>query len=64
MADICWACSVAPYHDYKDKHGIRCPSCGQKEKDDPAKAKVVEIRLPVAEAPKRAPVKRAARSKR
>lgn len=39
---LCWACSLSEYHDYKDQHGIRCPRCGQKEKDDPAKAKVVE----------------------
>ena len=58
MNDICWACSVAPYHDYKDKHGIRCPSCGQKEKDDPANApkKIVETR-PAAKAVAKSPVR-------
>jgi len=44
---LCWYCKTSEYHDYKDKHGIRCPQCGQKEKDDPAKQ----------------PVKRATRSK-
>jgi len=34
--DICWSCKAAKYHDYKDRYGIRCPSCGQKKKDDPA----------------------------
>jgi hypothetical protein len=48
MSDICWSCGEATYHDYKDRHGIRCPSCGQKEKDDPASAKVVlEFKPPV-----------------
>lgn len=57
---ICWHCREAEYHNYKDIHGIRCPRCGQKEKDDPALAKVVEIRLPVAAKPEpKAPVKRA-----
>lgn len=54
---ICWHCREAEYHNYKDIHGIRCPRCGQKEKDDPAR--VVEIRLPVAAKPEpKAPVKR------
>lgn len=48
---LCWSCKTAEYHDYKDRIGPRCPSCGQKQKDDPAK--VVKT-----EAPK-APVKRA-----
>ena len=56
MADICWACSVAPYHDYKDKHGIRCPSCGQKEKDDPAKKPFVKT-VPAAKAVAKSPVR-------
>lgn len=34
---LCWHCKTSEYHDYKDIHGIRCPRCGQKEKDDPAK---------------------------
>lgn len=39
---VCWSCRAAEYHDYKDQHGIRCPHCGQKEKDDPAKRPVVK----------------------
>lgn len=45
---VCWHCHKSEYHDYKDKHGIRCPLCGQKEKDDPGK--IVEIRLPAKKA--------------
>ena len=54
---ICWKCSRAEYHDYEDQHGIRCPLCGQKEKDDPAKKPVVTKVEP------KAPVKRNVRSK-
>ncbi|WAB09266.1 hypothetical protein SEA_STELLA_5 [Streptomyces phage Stella] len=35
MDDICWSCKAAEYHDYQDKYGIRCRSCGQKKADDP-----------------------------
>jgi len=60
MNDICWSCGQHSYHDYKDKYGIRCPSCGQKENDDPAKApkKIVEPRPPY-----KAVAKRTVRSK-
>ena len=47
---LCWSCQRSEYHDYKDKHGIRCPLCGQKQKDNPANAKVVAIRLPAKKA--------------
>lgn len=40
--DLCWYCKVSEYHDYKDRIGIRCPNCGQKEKDDPAKRPIVK----------------------
>ncbi len=44
----CWNCHESEYHNYKDRYGIRCPMCGQKQSDDPAsKPKVV-----VTEAPK------------
>ncbi|QIA28816.1 hypothetical protein [Streptomyces phage JXY1] len=39
---LCWHCKRSEYHDYEDRHGIRCPLCGQKEKDDPAKRPVVK----------------------
>lgn len=55
---VCWSCSEAEYHNYDDLYGIRCPRCGQKEKDDPRK----RTKIVVTEAPK-APVKRATRSK-
>lgn len=55
--NICWSCKQSEYHDYKDSHGIRCPRCGQTEQDDPSK--VVKT-----EAPVKAPIKRASRSKR
>lgn len=51
----CRHCAKAEYHDYKDQHGIRCPLCGEKEKQ----VKVEPIIK--AEEPKRAP--RATRSK-
>lgn len=54
---VCWSCGESEYHNYKDKHGIRCPRCGQKEKDDPRKRAAVK-----EEAPK-APAKRATRSR-
>lgn len=38
---VCWKCRKAEYHNYKDKHGIRCPLCGQKQSDDPARQPVV-----------------------
>ena len=56
---ICWSCQLSEYHNYKDGHGIRCPRCGQKEKDDPARKPVVKPEPPV----KKAAVKRTARSK-
>lgn len=51
---VCWSCRESEYHNYKDRNGIRCPRCGQKEKDDPARKPVVKT-----EAPRKAPVKRA-----
>jgi len=57
--DTCWSCKLSKYHNYKDRIGLRCPRCGQKEKDDPTKV----VQVVVTEAPKRAPVKRTPRSK-
>jgi hypothetical protein len=39
VADRCWSCLGAEYHDYsEDPEGIlRCPRCGELEKDDPKK---------------------------
>lgn len=54
---LCWSCQMSEYHNYKDSHGIRCPRCGQKEKDDPAKKPVVKTEEP------KAPAKRATRSR-
>lgn len=72
---ICWSCKRSEYHDYEDSHGIRCPRCGQKEKDDPANIKAplnvprdIGGRIPegavITTGARKAPVKRASRSKR
>jgi CxxC motif-containing protein len=57
--NTCWSCKLSKYHDYSDIHGIRCPRCGQKEKDDPAKT----VKVVVTEGPRRAPAKQTSRSK-
>jgi len=55
--NLCWSCQMSEYHNYKDNHGIRCPRCGQKEKDDPKNIRVVKTEEP------KAPARRAARSR-
>lgn len=53
---LCWSCQMSEYHNYKDKHGIRCPRCGQTEKGNPKNV------VAKTEEPK-APARRAARSR-
>ena len=72
---LCWSCQMSEYHNYKDSHGIRCPRCGQKEKDDPVKVKsplsvprdiggmIIGDDAVITTREPKAPVKRAARSK-
>ena len=48
--EICWNCKEREYHDYGEGP-IRCPGCGELEKDDPAKApKRAEVKAPVKRA--------------
>lgn len=41
MAGTCWSCVASEYHDYaEDPKGVlRCPRCGELEKDDPNKVR-------------------------
>ena len=38
---MCWNCNSREYYDYAEdpKNVLRCPACGELERDDPASKK-------------------------